>query len=145
MLEFDPDSGYLPPGVHQMGLDVFEQRFGWNVRRRRLCAGLMRALAALARAGCRSVLVDGSFVTSKEEPRDWDAAFDPVGVDASLLDPILLRHDDGRRAMNTKYLGDMFPWGKIASASGAIYLDFFQKDRSGAPKGIVGLTLATIQ
>lgn len=145
MIKFDSRTGYLPPGIHRMRLELFPRRFGWTARRRRLCGGLMSALSALASAGCRSVVIDGSFVTAKDEPKDWDAAFDPVGVDSTLLDPILLRHEDNRRAMNAKYLGDLFPWGKVASASGAIYLDFFQTDRAGMPKGVVELTLRTIQ
>lgn len=145
-MEFDSTSGYLPPGVHPMTASAFVGRFAWNGRRRLLCSGLMRAVGSLRDAGCRSLIVDGSFVTAKELPGDWDAAFDPVGVDSSKLDPILLRHRDGRKAMRAKYLGDLFPWGAVASlASGAVYLDFFQKDRDGVPKGVIHLILATIQ
>jgi hypothetical protein len=92
------------------------------------------------------VIVDGSFVTAKEEPGDWDAAFDPVGVIVRRLDPILLKHDDGRRAMRAKYLGDMFPWTALASSvTGPIYRQFFQKDRDGNPKGIVEIFLQAMQ
>lgn len=102
--------------------------------------GLRRAVIALRHAGCRSVLVDGSFVTSKELPGDYDMAFDPNGMESARLDPLLLRHDDGRKAMKAKYLGDIFPSGAVASATtGAVYTQFFQHDRSGMPKGIVEL------
>jgi hypothetical protein len=85
-------------------------------------------------------------VTAKEEPGDWDAAFDPVGVIPGLLDPILYKHDDDRRAMNAKYLGDLFPWSALASsATGSLYRDFFQKDRDGNPKGIVEIQLQVVQ
>ena len=141
-MQFGPSTGYLPIGIHPMEWGIFNMRFGWNDRRRFLCGGLYRALGNLRDAGCRAAIVDGSFVTSAEQPADYDAAFDPVGVNGSRVDPVLLRHDDGRKAMKAKYFGDVFPWGAIACAkTGMIYHDFFQQDRSGMPKGIVLLDL----
>lgn len=146
MIELDSQTGYLPKGVHGMSLVEVARYFAWNARRRFLFAGFSRAIAALQIAGCRSVILDGSFVTAKAEPGDWDAAFDPVGVIAARLDPILLKHDDGRRAMRAKYLGDMFPWTALASsANGSIYRQFFQKDRDGNPKGIIEIQLQVVQ
>jgi hypothetical protein len=123
-------------------MSPFGAAFGWNQRRRFLKAGMYRALVNLRVAGCRAAIVDGSFVTSKEEPGDYDLAFDPIGVNGNLVDPVLLRHDDERKAMKAKYFGDVFPWGAIAcSKTAMIYLDFFQQDRSGIPKGVVLLDL----
>jgi hypothetical protein len=139
---FDPSTGYLPAGVHPMDWGCFGSNFGWNSRRRRLASGLYRAVTNLRNAGCRSVVVDGSFVTSKDQPVDYDAAFDPVGVNGSLVDPVLLKHDDERKAMRAKYFGEVFPRGALACAKmGMIYSDFFQQDRSGLSKGIVFLDL----
>ena len=146
MIEFDSASGYLPQGVHTMTLAAFFNTFAWNARRRFLYAGLARAIASLQAAGCRAIIVDGSYVTAKEEPGDWDAAFDPVGVDPASLDPILLRHEDGRNAMRAKYLGDMFPWTAVASGiTGSIYRQFFQQDRDGRTKGIIEIHLQAVQ
>ncbi|MBY0569506.1 MAG: hypothetical protein K2P70_19510 [Hyphomonadaceae bacterium] len=143
--QFDKDTGYLPPGVHSLTWAAFAQRFGWNDWRVRLCAGLLRALRNLKAAGCLVVIVDGSFVSAKDEPGDYDAAFDPTGVDGAKVDPILLRHWDGRKAMKAKYLGETFPWGAIAERrSGVIFLEFFQKDRSGLAKGVVQIDLRTL-
>ena len=142
MPPFEPSTGYLPLGVHPWEWTEFVGAFIWNARRRLLLGGLRRALDNLRRGGCRQVIIDGSFVTSKDQPGDYDAAFDPVGVNGNLIDPILLRHDDGRKAMKAKYFGDVFPWGAIACAkTGMIYHDFFQQDRSGQPKGVVLLNL----
>jgi|HubBroStandDraft_4_1064222.scaffolds.fasta_scaffold215064_2 hypothetical protein len=140
--DFDSLTGYLPVGVYPMEWGCFSSRFTWNPRRRFLWEGLYRALVNLRNAGCGAVIVDGSFVTSKDQPADYDAAFDPVGVNGSLVDPVLLRHDDERKAMKAKYFGDVFPWGAVACATtGMIYRDFFQKDRSGLPKGVILLDL----
>jgi hypothetical protein len=142
VLHFDSISGSLGQGVHYMSLDDCARAFGWNSHRQFLWSGLVKAIQALQTAGCRAVIIDGSFVTDKELPNDWDAAFDPVGVDPAKLDPILFKHDDGRRAMKAKYLGDLFPWSALAGdLSGPIYREFFQKDRDGRPKGIVQIAL----
>ena len=146
MVEFDSRTGYLVAGVHRMSVAEVRRLFAWNWRRRFLFDGLNRALANLTVAGCRSVILDGSYVTSKESPGDWDAAFDPVGVMPDRLDPILIKHDDGRRAMRAKYSGDIFPWTALATGGGGpIYREFFQKDRDGNPKGIVEILLQVVQ
>ena len=142
MTAFDSIHGYLPDGLHPMSLAEVAAAFTWNARRQWLNLGLVRAAKALRAAGCRTIILDGSFVTSKEEPSDYDAAFDPVGVDGDLLDPVLLRHSDRRMAMNAKYLGDIFPWGATAcSKTGSTFRDFFRTDRSGVPKGVVEIRL----
>jgi hypothetical protein len=146
MIAFDSSTGYLAEGVHLMTRVEVERLFAWNTQRRFLFGGLSRALDNLAGAGCRAVLLDGSYVTAKEIPGDWDAAFDPVGVIPDLLDPILIKYDDGRRAMRAKYLGDMFPWmASAAGPGGPIFRQFFQKDRNGSPKGIIKIKLQVLQ
>lgn len=139
---FDSTYGYLPDGLHTMSLAQVSAAFTWNARRLWLNTGLVRAATALRGAGCRTIILDGSFVTAKEEPGDYDAAFDPVGVDGDLLDPVLLRHSDRRMAMKAKYLGDIFPWGATAcSKTGSTFRDFFRTDRAGVPKGVVEIRL----
>lgn len=142
---FDPHSGYLAPGVHVRSWPEFLNDFAWNTRRRFLAGGLYRALRNLKMAGCKAAIIDGSYVTAKELPGDYDAAFDPNGVNGLLVDPVLLRHLDGRKAMKAKYLGDMFPWGSVACQdTGMIYQEFFQTDRDGAPKGVVLLDVGML-
>ena len=103
------------------------------------------ALKNLGQAGCSQVVVDGSFVSAKENPGDFDAAYDPTGVDSRLLDPILQKFDDGRKAMKAKYFGEVFPWTDVAcSRTGKLFFDFFQADRSGFSKGIVLVNLGLL-
>ena len=142
MIAFDPENGYLPDGLHPMSLAEISTVLTWTPRRAWLNMGLIRATAALRAAGCRTVILDGSFVTAKDDPGDYDAAFDPAGVNGDLLDPVLLRHTDGRRTMKAKYLGDIFPWGATAcSTTGSTFRDFFRTDRSGVSKGVVEIRL----
>ncbi len=64
----------------------------------------------------------------------WDGR----GVKAALLDPILIT-GGSRRAVKSKYLGDIFP---LPHPDGGTYLEFFQLDRDGEPKGIIAIRLA---
>jgi hypothetical protein len=145
MVLFDPDTGYLPAGVHAWAWVDFLAAFAWNPRRALLASGLYRALQDLKAAGCRAAVVDGSYVTAKELPGDYDMAFDPTGVDGAQVDSVLLRHADGRKAMKAKYFGDIFPWGSIAcTTTGMIYQEFFQKDRDGRAKGVVLLNVRVL-
>jgi len=85
--------------------------------------------------------VNGSFVTAKEFPGDFDACWEMEGVEAELLDPVLLDFTDGRAAQKAKYSGELFPVQR-QGISGATFLEFFQIDKeTGDPKGIVMIDL----
>lgn len=137
--EFDP-GGNLPPGVHEATWDAFVARFGTNERRRRLISGLKRALDSLKAAGCGRAYIDGSFVTAKDLPSDFDACWDPVGVVAARLNPVLLNFANGRQLQKIVFYGELFPSTAQADPAGNRFLDFFQTDKTtGDPKGIVAL------
>lgn len=69
--QFDAD-GNLPPGIHKATLEEIEARFGGSAIRKAQRKGLRLALEDLRRAGCSTVYLDGSFVTDKINPRDFD-------------------------------------------------------------------------
>lgn len=70
---FRPD-GYLPEGVYVCSEAEVIFRFGSSGRRRRrLVLRLRRWIAVGRQVGARRLLVDGSYVTAKEEPDDIDA------------------------------------------------------------------------
>lgn len=138
-------SGLLPVGVHHADWEEVVERFGTNAHRRWLLAGLSRAITALQMAGCRVVYLDGSFVSARELPGDYDLCWGTTGVDPTSLDPVLLTFNDGRRAMNAKYLGDLFPAEVPEGASGRRFVDFFQIDKeTGGSKGIVLIDLRRV-
>lgn len=139
----DSATGYLPPGVHVASWADLVAQFGINPHRVRLIGGLLAAVQNLAAAGCRSVLLDGSFVSQKDLPQDYDGAWDTRGVDPYRLDPVLLDFSNGRAAMKTKYLGELFP-ANSSAAPGVLYRDFFMTDRSGVPKGLVDIDLGSL-
>jgi hypothetical protein len=138
---FDPD-GNLPPGVHSFSWSDFVQAFGWNDHRRRLIAGLRLALDDLKAAGCQTVYVDGSFVTAKETPGDFDACWERAGVTIRMLPRALMTFDPGRATQKAHYRGELFPADAQAEPRGRRFREFFQVDKhSGQPKGIVVIDL----
>lgn len=140
--EFTP-AGLLPPGVHVATWAGLLERFGGNFRRRDILQGVSRAAASLKSAGCQRLWLDGSFVTHKRSPSDWDGCWDPVGVDPAKLDSVLRDLSPlGRRRMKTKYMADLFPASVVEGQSGLLFVNFFQVDKeTGGPKGILLLDL----
>lgn len=115
--------------------------FGGNEHRQRLLAGLNAAALNLRNAGCTQLYVDGSFATAKTFPNDYDACWNPVGVDLKRVDPVLLDFKNNRFAQKAKYLGELFPSTARADNKGNTFLQFFQLDRESRQKGIVLIEL----
>lgn len=66
--------GYLPDGVHSATEAEITFRFGASgSQRRRLILRVRRWIELARQVGARRLLVDGSFVTAKNDPRDVDA------------------------------------------------------------------------
>ena len=104
------------------------------------------AIESLRRAGFRTVYIDGSFVTDKEVPNDFDACWEEAGVAPELLDPVLLRFDGSRAAQKARYLGELFPASIGATADGMSFREFFQTDmETGRAKGIVAVDLGGLE
>ncbi len=74
--------GVLPPGRHPATLAEIRGRFGSaNAVRRRLQRGLEAVIRMARKMGTREIYLNGSYVTSKSEPGDWDAVLAiPVGA-----------------------------------------------------------------
>jgi hypothetical protein len=132
----------LPAGVHSATLAEIEAAFAYNPRRRALFKGLLEACVSLARAGCRTILLDGSYVTSKPLPEDYDACWEPDGVEFEKLDPVFAEFDNGRASQKLKFKGEFFPSTWIAADVGRAFVEFFQVDRStGMNKGILSVSI----
>jgi hypothetical protein len=132
----------LPPGVHNAALEEIEQRFVTNEKRKTLFEGFRKAVEILRAAGCKAIFLDGSFVTDKPEPGDFDMCWDPTGVDPGKLDPVFLDFSNRRKLQKDKFGGEFFPSGAKADAT-AMFLEFFQKDKySGRAKGIIKVQFA---
>jgi hypothetical protein len=126
------DNGNLPPGIHFCTWDEFLARFDTTEQRSRLIEGLKEAMEHLLAAGCRTIYINGSFVTNKLNPNDFDACWDAEGVDIDYLKsnaPILLKLYDKRAVQKTKYKGEIFPSELLADETGLTFLELFQLDK----------------
>jgi hypothetical protein len=133
------EQGLLPPGIHAGYWKEVEAMFGITAWRLWLLEGLRAALAELARAGCTLAYLDGSFVTDKVAPEDYDLCWDMTGVDLAAIDPVFHDLTPPRANQKAKYRGDLLP-NVIERSRRMLFVEFFQIDRNtGNPKGIVAL------
>jgi hypothetical protein len=133
----------LPPGLHVATLDEIRVSFAINVRRRELFDGLILASASLSSAGCSRIHLDGSYVTGKPIPGDYDACWDPAGVDPKRLDPVFRDFSNHRAAQKAKFKGEFFP-SSMRNTPTQPFLDFFQTERfTGMRKGIITVLLSS--
>ena len=132
----------LPPGIYAATLAEIESVFAYNSWRRTLLTGLTDACVSLAGAGCRMILLDGSYVSSKALPGDYDACWEPYGVDFDKLDQVFAEFDNGRASRKAKFKGEFFPSTMVAADIGRVFVEFFQVDRfTGKRKGILSISI----
>jgi hypothetical protein len=137
-------NGNLPVGIHLATWQEVREVLAFNDRRRELLAGLQRACQSLKQAGCTRIYIGGSFATNKEFPGDFDVCWEDDSVDYVLLqqiDPVIRDLRNKRAAQKAKYGGELFPSSAPADLAGRTFLEFFQTDRDGNPKGIVAIDL----
>ncbi|NYF26050.1 hypothetical protein [Sporosarcina sp. JAI121] len=136
-------NGDLPPGIHETTWDEFKVRYGVNHRRKLQLKGLEKAIQEFTKSGCTIIYIDGSFVTNKKNPGDFDALYDLEEVNDLIIDQVLLDASrTGREKMKKYYEGEFFPAYIKAQPNGTIYLDFFQKNKkTKEPKGIIKIKL----
>ena len=99
----------LPAGVHHATVKEVENRFASSERRKILYSGFIKGVNVLRKAGCLSLFLDGSFITEKTIPGDFDVCWDVAGVDDAKLDPVLLDFSDGRKNQKKCFQGEFFP------------------------------------
>ena len=130
----------LPPGIHEMDWNGFYEFFSFSPRRKRLLEGLKKVVDILQETGCSTIYVDGSFVTQKLEPGDWDACFDCSPI---VIRDILKRYPLSNRAEQKRlYGGELFPASNEADEYGNTFLEFFQQiTNTVKKKGIVKINL----
>ena len=142
--ELDAD-GALPPGIHVATWEEVVARFGGTAHRAELLAGLLDVLHDLQQAVCRLIYLDGSFVTDKDVPGDYDLCWEMDNVDLSKLPPVLLDLRPPRAAQQARYRGDILP-NVTEGSSGAPFVDFFQRNKvTGGVKGIVAINLEELE
>jgi len=135
----------LPPGVYIAVIKEIEVRFATTNYRKYLFSGFKEAISSLYEAGCNAVFLDGSYITAKPIPGDYDVCWDTEGVNPSKLDPVFRNFSDNRKEQKLRYYGEFFPIHFLADGVSFFY-NFFQIDKyTGKAKGIIKIDLKTIQ
>jgi hypothetical protein len=135
-------NGDLPRGVYFATWQELADRLNFNPQRQRLLDGFRQACVELRKAGCRLVYLDGSFVTQKEHPGDFDACWDVQNVDDDKLDPVFWDFSHARASQKQRFRGEFFPAQLPEGAPGKAFVDFFQANKlTGEPKGILAIRL----
>ena len=93
----------LKQGEHETTWIEFSKLSGFTWRCRKIVRRMRPMLLHMRDVGCNFVNIDGSFVTSKINPNDFDGTWDPEGVDVTKLDPIIKNED--KFSMKEKYFG----------------------------------------
>lgn len=136
---------FLPPGEHVVNWSTLAARFGsGSSRRSALLEGIRGVAHELRKAGGRWLFVDGSFVSTKPVPRDWDGCIAEEGLDFALLDPLFRDVEQHRAEIQKKYRCDLFFANTIETRTRRPFREFFQQTTDGKPKGILILDLSTV-
>lgn len=135
--EFD-SYGNLPPGVYSATLSEIEARFAYTSGRKQLFLGFKRLAENLKVAGSKTLYLNGSYVTSKRDPRDYDACWEPMGV-GNKVDRLLVEILSKEKERKEKYFGDIFP--RMPELLGIDHFMVFQMDEEQSAKGILMVDL----
>ena len=131
----------LPPGIHATSFLEIETRFAINAVRRDLFGGFLVGASSLIQAGCNLLYLDGSYVTGKPVPGDYDVCWEPAGVDPRLLEREFFDFTKLREAQKKKFKGEYWPVVRDP-VTGYSFLDFFQNEEAtGNRKGILSVRL----
>lgn len=114
-LVYHPDDIFkvLPIGIHASTLHEVEQVYSTNPARVRLYEGLVEGAKALAIAGCKNLYLDGSYVSSKRIPGDFDACWDLEGVNLNVVDRIFIDFSIVPSRRNKDSNGSFFHLGPL--------------------------------
>ena len=128
------ENGHLPPGVHKATIEEVIGRFGHGSEDREACVQSLQWLLSICRqAGIARLILNGSFVTDRREPRDVDCALVAGdGYEPNSEADILLQ-------AGLPYLSL-----EIVSTQGALdhlVNEVFGSDRMGRAKGLIEVLL----
>lgn len=138
-------NGDLTPGIIDMTWEEFKSTFSYNLHRSNLFKGIELAIKELKAVGCKTIYMDGSFISKKEQPQDFDLCWDEEGVNYKLIVteyPGLMDYGWRMKNMKKRYGGDIVPMTSLACyKKGLIFLAYFMQDKQSRDKGIIRISL----
>lgn len=132
-------NGYLPAGLHKATLSEIKQRFGSNSEERKELFKGLQSLTQLLRKHKKHIkefLVNGSFVTDKKVPKDFDC----ILVIKNGFD---FNSPESKQLMQAKKLFNAHLFIFLEEDKNRYYelMDFFGHDNSFKSKGLVEVIL----
>lgn len=137
------EDGNLPPGIHKATWEEIETKFGNTVHRKKLLEGLKLGIKALKVVGCSKIYLDGSFITNKPRPNDYDVCYYPT-FDLKLLRskyPIFFDFENRRKNQKDKYMGEFWPTNAPFDGVYTIFEGFQVDKYTNRKKGIIELNI----
>lgn len=135
------DHGNLEDGIYDMTIDEVREKFCFTEIRKWLFEGLLIAIEHLRKVGCTTIYLDGSFVTKKRNPTDYDMCWDDTGfnlINVKKICPELLDPGWKNKKMLERYRGEVIPMNNTNPVTGINYFSLFTKDKENATtKGII--------
>ena len=142
------DNGYLPEGIYEATFEEVAERFGKSKVRKKLLLGMREMVALCKQLGCDIYYLDGSFISNKISPSDYDACWDTTCSDRELvMNKVLysILNSDSETQKN-EFKGEIYPsFIKAPIVPNLTILDYFQTckdaDDSNMKKGIIKINL----
>jgi hypothetical protein len=157
---FDKSGNLTPAKISDVSLEdfvnFFEKNFKNSVTRKILCENFLQYvddLSKILKEDSFEILIDGSFVTNKENPNDIDIVVVILNSTISNIDEGLLSnfrctllqrkltHYQGVHAFIIEEFEHNHPKFLTYRADILHWIDFFSKSRTGDKKGILRLKL----
>jgi hypothetical protein len=137
--------GYLPEGLHNAKWLEFKEKFDFSFKRKKILSGILSFGRLIKQAGGKKIYIDGSFVTNKKIPKDWDGCYCMCELNLSIASTLIQNTNINRTKIKKEYFGDVFAEDCIEASSGLPFIDFFQRIRgTDKKKGIIVLDLETM-
>jgi hypothetical protein len=141
------DEGLLPCGIHDCTMEEIHEIFGRFMscdRRPKLMAKLSQYVEHVKESGvAKYLIIDGSFVTSKEEPGDIDILMvldESTDLASGIVVPPFVYNAQAKKYVKKEYGFDFFVGFENDDSSTKI-IDFFRrvKEKPDSEKGILRL------
>lgn len=138
------DNGYLAPGIYEASFEEVRERFGFSKERQRLLKLMEELLDQCRMLNCDILYLDGSFVSAKVKPVDYDACWDTSNENREgVLNNVLNTPLNSESEAQKEYFGgEVYPaFVKSPRLPKLTILEYFQRTKEGERKGIVMLKL----
>lgn len=138
------DSGYLPAGIYEASFEEVKVRFGLSKKRQRLLMLMQELIHQCRMLNCDIIYLDGSFISNKVSPNDYDACWDTTHENRewvlnNVADTPLNSESEAQKEC---YGGEIYPaFVKAPLLPGLTILEYFQRTKEGESKGIIMLKL----